>query len=1070
LNVKSVTINCRKQQMTERPHSQRMKNKSQDAWIGAEHLQQSEALIKSAGEEFISQPLVDQLQNEQAMQDLSGSRRDFLRIMGFSIGAATLAASCETPVRRALPYVTKPDAIVPGIANYYASSFVNGGDYCAILVKTREGRPIKIEGNDLSGVTKGGTSARAQASVLSLYDTKRVQSAGRINKGVFEKMEWKDLDREVASKLNGGLRIVTNTILSPSAKAVLAEIVAKYPGAKVVTYDAVSSAGLLIGNERSFGIKAVPNYHFDKASIIVSFGADFLGSWISPVEYAGQYAKNRGNLTAENTQMSHHVQVESGMSMTGSNADNRILVKPSEQGAAIVALYNALSVNKIAAPAINAKAAKAIAALAKKLAAAPGKSLIVSGSNNPNEQVIVNAINAALGNYGSTIDFGEYSLQRQGDERAVAALLAEMKSGAVSGLIFVGANPVFELPNGEEFKAAMSKVALKVSTAMSPDETFMACNYAAPSHHFLESWGDAEPKRGHYSLVQPTINPVFKTRQAEESLLLWAGNATSFQDYVKNWWNANLFSKSGYSGFQSFWDNALHDGVMTVAPAASTPAFSGDIAAAAAGVTKPSASEWELSLYETVNIGGGQYANNPWLQEMPDPVTRTAWNNAVQLPIEWDGINDFNSFGGGKDGDKVTVTANGKEHSWPMVRQFGQMKGTATIALGYGREQAGLTGTGIGTNVQSLVGLGADGLWQYFSTNFKPVAVAGEDKDFAIVQYHHTMGVVGMGKEEGKEINVDEKALGYKGYQGALTLRSVIRQSNIREVKKFVTELKAERANFKYLNSRTIYKGHQDQYTRGHHWNMYVDLNACTGCGACTVACMSENNIPVVGKKEVHRHHEMSWLRIDRYYYGDVENPNVVYQPMMCQHCDNAPCENVCPVNATNHSGEGLNQMTYNRCIGTRYCANNCPFKVRRFNWLDYTTADLFGWNENSVNGETEVPHGADHLTRMVLNPDVTVRSRGVIEKCSFCVQRIQEGKLVAKRETRQLRDGDIKTACQTACPTGAITFGDGNNPRSQVSQLQKNDLNYLVLEDVNVAPNVMYSAKINNRDEALDA
>jgi molybdopterin-containing oxidoreductase family iron-sulfur binding subunit len=1051
-----------------------MKHAHHEVWIGADDLNQDPELLKAAAQEFVGQPLAEQLENAQGLDQVKANRRDFLKVMGFSVSAAAIAASCEIPTRRAIPYVNKPDSIVPGVANYYASSFVQGGDYCAVLVKTREGRPIKVEGNDLSKVTRGGTNARTQASVLSLYDTNRIQTAGKVKDGNVDALDWEKLDSEVGAKLGSNVRIVTNTVLSPTTRALLADFVTKRPGSKVVTYDPVSSTGILLANEKSFGMKVIPNYAFDKAQTIVSFNADFLGTWISPIEFAAQYATNRGNINADRPRLSHHVQVEAGMSMTGSNADNRVLVKPSEQGAAIAALYNAVAgaqgASTVAAPKLNDKAAKALSKLGAKLAAAaPGTSLIVSGSNNVGEQVLVNAINTLLGNYGANIEFGEYSLQRQGDDREVQALINDMKSGAVSSVIFMGgANPVFELPNGAAFATAMAKVPVRISMSSLLDETTLVCNYAAPAHHYLESWGDAEPKRGHYSLIQPTIAPVFKTRQAETSLMIWGGFESSYQDYLKNWWQTNVFPSSSYTSFQAFWDNALHDGVVTLGRTASTPGFVGNVQEAASTITKPASSEWELDIYERITVGGGQYANNPWLQEMPDPVDRTVWGNTLHIPIEWDGINDFTAALGLKDGDLVKLNVNGKDIEATIVRQFGQMPGTASIALGYGRESAGLVGTGVGINVQNLIGQSADGLSQYIATQVKMGGKAGKDSTFASVQYHHTMGVTGMGKEEGKEINVDEKALGYKGYQGTLTRRSIVRQAHIKDAASFLKDLKKEREGFQELNARSIYKGHTDEYTRGHHWNMYVDLNACIGCGACTVACMSENNVPVVGKKEVHRHHEMTWLRIDRYFYGDVENPNTVYQPMMCQHCDNAPCENVCPVNATNHSGEGLNQMTYNRCIGTRYCANNCPYKVRRFNWLDYTTADIFPWNERSLNGEKDMPWGSDNLTRMVLNPDVTVRSRGVIEKCSFCVQRIQEGKLTAKRETRQLRDGDIKTACQTACPTGAIVFGDANNKESMVSKRIASPINYLVLEDINVAPNVVYSAKFHNRDKEL--
>ncbi|MBL7791159.1 MAG: 4Fe-4S dicluster domain-containing protein, partial [Saprospiraceae bacterium] len=490
---------------------------------------------------------------------------------------------------------------------------------------------------------------------------------------------------------------------------------------------------------------------------------------------------------------------------------------------------------------------------------------------------------------------------------------------------------------------------------------------------------------------------------------------------------------------------------------------------------------------------------NPWLQEMPDPVNRCVWGNHLAIPVKWEGGNEFTALENlnndeiyGK-ADRVELEVSSKKQVLTVVRQFGQMEGTLGLALGYGRNVLGRMGnalgqTKVGADVYPWMSIDKDGNTQYYAEDAKLLGKTDRDEHFACVQYHHTMGVTARdenGKviadaKTGEPLNVDEKTVMTigAGMQGGLTKRSIIYQGNLKDIEELAHHIEEKRTEAEALNQQTIYPYEQyskEIYSQGHHWNMHVDLNACTGCGACQVACIAENNVPVVGRKEVHRHHEMSWLRIDRYFFGDYENPNVVYQPMMCQHCDNAPCENVCPVAATNHSSEGLNQMTYNRCIGTRYCANNCPYKVRRFNWLDYTTADLFSINENYMDDEymytsDGLPFYADNLTRMVLNPDVTVRSRGVIEKCSFCVQRIQEGKLTAKREGRSLRDSDVKTACQTACPTGAIVFGDGNDKNSEVAKRLGNPLNYVVLEEINVRSSVTYAARVVNRDEAFEA
>lgn len=1097
-----------------------MKNKNKAVWIGVEDLNNPK-FEEATKQEFVELPIVDQLSNENTVE-ISANRRDFLKYLGFGLGAATLAAGCDIPVKRAIPYVVKPDTIVPGVATYYASSFVKGGDYCSVLVKTREGRPIKIEGNSLSPITKGGTSARAQASVLSLYDTSRVDGPYAIVEGIVQRPTkrgekgpgWDNIDKQIAGKLSGGaqIRIVTNTNLSPTSHKAINEFASKYPNTKVVTYDAVSASAILEANQESFNDAVIPNYHFDKADLIVSFDADFLGTWISPIEYAAQYVQNRKISDVKNAKMSRHVQIESHMSLTGSNADNRIMVKPSEQGAAILALYNAVTGSNLNGPKLSGAAADKIKKLGADLKKADGKALVVSGSNNKGEQVLINAINNALNSYGSTISFENASLQRQGMDKNIQDLIREMNAGSVDVvLVMDGANPAYELPNADQFVAGMAKVGTKVTFSAVMNETAALCDFITPTNHYLESWGDAEPKRGHLSLIQPTISPLFNTRQAEETLLRWCSSpnldVTSDQpyyEYLRAHWGERMFAaQSTYISFQNFWDATLHDGVFEMpvsivelpgaggdygyeAEVTSTPAssnFNGNVNAAAGQVRKPSGAELEVSFFETVNMGAGQYASNPWLMEMPDPINRCVWGNYLAIPVKWEGGNEFTAFQGLNprelygEADNVSITVGGSSQEVTAVRQFGQMEGTVALALGYGRAQTGDAGkalaNNVGINVNPWLSIDANGNTQYYATVDSVEKVSTEDH-FACVQYHHTMGVTGT-DSEGNEINVDEKTvmtLG-EGYQGGLTERSVIFQSNLKELDGLVHEMEEKREIAHHRNEKTLYpyeEYKENFYSQGHHWGMYIDLNACIGCGACQVACVAENNVPVVGKKEVARHHEMTWLRIDRYFYGDYENPNVVYQPMMCQHCDNAPCENVCPVAATNHSSEGLNQMTYNRCIGTRYCANNCPYKVRRFNWLDYTTADIFPGNQVTLSGE-DVPYGADNLTRMVLNPDVTVRSRGVIEKCSFCVQRIQEGKLTAKREGRQLRDNDVKSACQTACPTGAIIFGDFNNKEGALAKaIKDNPLNYLVLDEINAQPAVNYSARINNRAEELDA
>jgi len=1069
-----------------------MKNQNK-AWVSAEDLSNDPGLRTMEQKEFFELPALQDLsKEEEADSAFHTNRRDFLKYLGFSLGAATIAAACETPVRRAIPYVVKPDAIVPGVATYYASTYTNGGDWLPILVKTREGRPIKIEGNKMSSQTKGGTSARAQAAVLDLYDVSRYRFPGAVNEdGSIKEMSWDEIDALMASTLapSSKVRILSNTNISPSSNAAIDAFKAKYANAQVVTYDPISSSAMLLANEASFGSRVVPGYDFSKAKVIVSLGADFLGTWISPVEFANQFASNRKIRDIKGATMNRLVAVESMMSLTGSNADHRILIKPSEMGLAIATLHNEVATAmgratvNVSGSFSNPKALKSIKLTAKDLqiAAAKGEeTLVVSGSNNTAEQILVNHLNIMLGNYGKSIDLSNYSLQKQGIDKGITDLMNEMNTGNVDALFVLGnANPVFDLPEGASFAEAMKKVAFKVSFSGMPNETAVASNYVCPTHHFLESWGDAQPRKNVYSLVQPTIAPLFKTRLTEVSLLKWAdalpeaaNGDDPYYTFVQQVWRANTFNKqSKYSTFRAFWDSALHDGILEVDGSTSAPSFGADVTALAGKITKPSSSELEIAYFENIGAGAGQFANNPWLQEMPDPITRVVWDNYLCIPLKWDGRKNFEYFNNLKeDGTLVNVSLNGQEVKLPIVRQFGMPQNTVAVALGYGRTVSGNAGTNVGKNFFQFAFRDADGNTQYYATEVGVSKAVGKDKHFASVQHHHTLGVTGVDETINEVINVDEKAvmtLG-SGYQGGLTDRTILRSANLYDLEEKVHDLEHERAHHKKLNESSMYPGFDDVYALGHHWGIAVDMSSCIGCGACQVACVAENNVPVVGKKEVHRHHEMTWLRIDRYYYGDAESPNVVYQPMMCQHCDNAPCENVCPVSATNHSSEGLNQMAYNRCVGTRYCANNCPYKVRRFNWLDYTTADLFPVNENNPFDE-EVPYYADNLTRMVLNPDVTVRSRGVIEKCSFCVQRIQEGKLRAKSENRQLRDGDIKSACQTACPTGAIVFGDMNDKESELSKILELPTNYYVLEETNVRSSVGYQMKITNRNRDIE-
>ena len=1044
-----------------------MKENKKQYWKGVEQLTNHPEFVKYASKEFPQELPY----KEGVLQDGGSSRRDFLKLMGFSVAAASLAA-CEAPVRKAIPYLNKPEEINPGIPNYYASTYANGGNYCSVVVKTREGRPIKIEPNNLSKVSGKGTNAQVEASVLSLYDKSRL-SDPTINNSL---VQWSELDAQVKTKLEsissggGQIRIVSKTILSPSTKAVIQEFVNRYPGTELVMYDPVSSYGIIKANNESFGKAVIPSYKFDKAKTVVSVGADFLGTWLNPNQFSRDFIKNR-KLDGGKKEMSRFYQFESNLSLTGANADYRTPIKPSSEGLVVATLYNLLAA-KAGRPSIGVAKFEAahLAEAANDLWNSKGSSLVVAGSNDSNIQVIVNAINDLLQNIGTTIDLKTPVYFRQGNDDQMKQFVSDLGSGKVQGVIFLNSNPVYDHYLGSNIQSSLEKVNLKVSICEREDETAASVDYLAPNHHYLESWGDANPLEGEFSLCQPAISPLFNTRQAEETLLTWTGKSeVNYYESVKNYWRNNIFSTQNKQlDFDTFFDQSLHDGVYSVEARAMTLefiVFGGDLNVAASNISNNYTSDSkgiELALYETIALGDGSQANNPWLQETPDPITKACWDN--YLTISQSMANDLGVEMVQGNTYQASLTVGEKSLVLPIIIQPGQARGTVGLAIGYGRTNAGRVANNIGVNAYPLIVEVAGTPNMNISANVG-VSLPGEAAKVAHTQTHHTF--------MNREYVIQETTLDtYKNHPEHAFHRPKIAASNALE-KKLGDDIIDGKLQPREIS---LWKGHA---YNNHHWTMTVDLNSCIGCSSCSVACIAENNVPVVGKQEVLNRREMTWMRIDRYYSSEksatsnaemevaAENPEVTFQPMMCQHCNNAPCETVCPVAATTHSTEGLNQMTYNRCIGTRYCANNCPYKVRRFNWFKYHDNTQFDIN-SSMNND---------LGKMVLNPDVTVRSRGVMEKCTFCVQRIQYGKLEAKKNGRRVIDGEVTTACASACPTDAIVFGDIRDPESKVSKLlqvkDKGDNQeihehraYNVLEEINVKPNVWYLAKVRNKDE----
>jgi MoCo/4Fe-4S cofactor protein with predicted Tat translocation signal len=1026
-----------------------MENNKTQYWKGLEELHGDTAFEKQRYNEFAEKLPLGNVISEPEM-GLSANRRDFLKFMGFSISAATLAACVKTPVKQVIPYVIKPIDIDPGVANYYATTCSGCAANCSLVVKTREGRPIKIEGNAESPLNRGGACSVGQATVLSLYDSGRLAHPTR-NKN---KIGWQDLDKEVLGKLKtiaaagGQIRILTGTVNSPSTLNIIKEFKAKYPTAQHVSYDAVSSSALIEANRQAFGKAVIPDYKIEDAKMLVSFGADFLGTWISPVEYTKQYSAAR-NIDNKKS-MLYHVQFESTLTLSGSNADLRAPLSPSQYGAALVRLHNLIAdmAGKAKAGDSNLElAGNSIKLTATQLWANRGKSIVITDSNDIDHQLIVASINSMLGNIGTTIDLSNPSYQRTGNDKDMIQLVSDMNAGKIGAIFIWNTNPSYTYPDRKKFNDGLKNVGLTVSFGDRINETGANVQIIAPDHHFLEAWGDAMPKEGYLGLSQPTISPIFDTRQAQESLLAWMEKPMAYHDYIQAHWKENYFGKqTAHTAFEDFWQHTLEIGFMKLnANTASAESFAAgaNLAAAAGRVkttdTSSSKSPVEVILYEKVSIRDGKEANNPWLQEVPDPVTKISWDNYALVSPKWAEENSLS------DEDLVEITSNGYKVSLPIVRQPGQRYNTVAIAFGYGRDVDLEYGKVInevkGANAFPFAKIVGDSIIY----NGETATISGKmgTYELAMTQTHHHM--------EGRDL---------------------VRETTPEKMAKNEFGAPKEEGGSKIVSLW------QDYRFPGHHWGMAIDLNACTGCNACVVSCNAENNVAVVGKDEVRRRREMHWIRIDRYYslgdtdhqkmhdgYKDIdrldadkkldyENVKVVFQPLTCQHCSNAPCETVCPVNAISHSSEGLNQQVYNRCVGTRYCANNCPYKVRRFNWFKYFENDRFDYTMT------------DPLARMVLNPDVVVRSRGVMEKCSFCVQRIQAGKLQAKTERRALKDGDVKTACQQTCPANAIVFGDINDPNSEISKLIGNKRSYGILTDLNVRPNITYMSKVRATTE----
>jgi molybdopterin-containing oxidoreductase family iron-sulfur binding subunit len=1039
-------------------------------WKGIEELNQTPEFKQLRDSEFPNQHAVEQFLVDDQLAESSSGRRDFLKFLGFSVAAATLAA-CEAPVTKVVPYVNKPEDVTPGVATWYASTYYDGLSYASILVKTREARPIFIKGNKDFGFTKGGTNPQIIASVLGLYDSERLN--GVRAKGSDQNISVEKADKAIVAALKAAQEIVvlSPTVISPSMNTSIASLEAAYAingtsKVKRVQYDGISYGAIRKANEQNFGASIIPSYDFSKAKTIVSVGADFLSTWLLANEYAVQYGVNR----VPGKGMSKHFQFESIMSITGSNADGRAQIKPSETANVLAYILKGIGGATTLSSTLPNEA-KAIADKAiSSLKASRNESLVVCGSNNEAEQLLTNAINNQLKAYGTTIDLSnDVKLYQSNDKEANQLFDAITAGKGPDVLINLGANPVYTACNGDKLRKGLAGLKMYVSTARYADESSSVASFIVPDHHQLESWNDFMPKAAHYAVAQPTIRPLGDTYSAIESMLVWAGSA------VRNGKDSTVAYETikASAATLGFLDFAMltHNSCGAVNAPLNALVYK---AASSAATTK--SGDWEVVFYQKTAIRDGAMSSNPWLQELPDPISKVTWDNYITMnPVQMEKMGFVTTYDQEHGLNMASLTVNGQKLTLPVYPQPGQAFNTVGIALGYGR---GANGEAIGrgayqTKEYGGYDLNEQGNRKAIGLNVFPcisqinalpaysaaATIAKVDGEYLIAatQIHHTV--------MGRDSIVRETTLStfLKGDKEAFNPAHKLQRLN-----EHGHHEEAPMEEFDLWNAHPIEKV-------GHRWGMTIDLTSCIGCGSCLVACQAENNVPVVGKDEVRRGREMHWLRIDRYYasaeessvgkkankddfsYSAAEiaavNPAVVHMPLMCQHCNHAPCETVCPVAATTHSNEGLNQMTYNRCIGTRYCANNCPYKVRRFNWFNYPSYKKF----------TEVNPAQDDLGRMVLNPDVTVRTRGVMEKCSFCVQRIQSTKLTAKKEARPVMDGELATACSEACPTNAIIVGDWNDDRSAVKASSSDHRAYQALEEVGVKPNVWYKVKVRN-------